>query len=217
MDDLRASPRMPITAFKERVRKELRVDISKTQLYKAKRKAGKLIYGTDVEQYGRLLDYCEELRRLNPGSTVVMDASVDDQTGQPKFNRLYIFLAVVKSGFLRGCRIIVRVDGCHLKGEYCGHLQTTVGVDPNNAMYPMAWCVVEKENKDIWSWFITLLKMDLNITEANEHEWTFINDRQKVFPIQNLHLLNVYTCIIIAMNRYLHKICINNWFLARVC
>lgn len=180
MDDLRINPGMPIAAFKERVRKELKVDVSRNQLYKAKRKAGKLIYGNDVEQYGRLWDYWEEIRRSNPGSTVVMDAPLDEVTGQPRFNRLYIFLAAVKSGYLGGCRKIIGVDGCHLKGEYSGQLLTAVGVDPNNAMYPMAWCVVEIENKDTWTWFLTLLKMDLNITEANEHEWTFINDRQKV-------------------------------------
>ncbi|KAH7845309.1 hypothetical protein Vadar_000555 [Vaccinium darrowii] len=150
MDELRINPHMPIAAFKERVRKDLKVDVSRNQLYKAKRKVGKLIYGTDIEQYGRLWDYCEELRRSNPGSTVVLDAPLDE-SGQPKFRRLYIFLHAIKTGFLGGCRQIVGVDGCHLKGEYSGHLLTAVGVDPNNAMYPMAWCVVENENKDTWT------------------------------------------------------------------
>ncbi|XP_058192033.1 uncharacterized protein LOC131309408 [Rhododendron vialii] len=179
MDDLRINPGMPIVAFKERVRKELKVDVSRNQLYKAKRKAGKFIYGNDMEQYGRLWDYCEKIRRSNPGSTVVMDAPLDEVTRQPRFNRLYIFLPAMKSEYLRGSKKIIGVDGCHLKGEYSGQLLTAVGVDPNNAMYPMAWCVVEVENKDTWTWFLTLLKMDLNNTEANENEWTFINDRQK--------------------------------------
>ncbi|KAG5536640.1 hypothetical protein RHGRI_024159 [Rhododendron griersonianum] len=30
-----------------------------------------------------------------------------------------------------------------------------------------------------WGWFLTLIKMDCNINNNNEHEWTFINDRQK--------------------------------------
>ncbi|XP_058216534.1 uncharacterized protein LOC131327411 [Rhododendron vialii] len=73
-DDLRTNPRLPIPAFKERVRKELKVDVTRNRLYRAKRKAAALICGSDLEQYGRLWDYCEELRRSNPGSTVVMDA-----------------------------------------------------------------------------------------------------------------------------------------------
>ncbi|KAF7140979.1 hypothetical protein RHSIM_Rhsim06G0098100 [Rhododendron simsii] len=49
----------------------------------------------------------------------------------------------VKSAFANGCRKIIGVDGCHLKGEYNGQILTAVGVDPNNAMYPMAWAVIE--------------------------------------------------------------------------
>ncbi|KAH7844546.1 hypothetical protein Vadar_029198 [Vaccinium darrowii] len=99
IEELRTNPGIPIVAFKDRVRKEMKVDVSRTQLYRAKRKAAQLNYGSDLQQYSRLWDYCEELRRSNPGSTVVMDAPID--------------------------------------AENC------------------------------------------NITESNEHEWTFINDRQK--------------------------------------
>ncbi|KAF7135905.1 hypothetical protein RHSIM_Rhsim08G0208800 [Rhododendron simsii] len=92
MLDLRNNPSMPITSFKERVKKELKVDVSKSQLYRAKTKAALLIYGNDIAQYGMLWEYCEELRRSNPGSTVVMDAPLDEETGQPRFNRLRIWM-----------------------------------------------------------------------------------------------------------------------------
>ncbi|KAE9459215.1 hypothetical protein C3L33_08887, partial [Rhododendron williamsianum] len=45
MDDLRINPGMPIADLKERVRTELKVEVSRNQLYKAKRKAGKLLHG----------------------------------------------------------------------------------------------------------------------------------------------------------------------------
>ncbi|KAH7866516.1 hypothetical protein Vadar_021342 [Vaccinium darrowii] len=138
MEDLRINPGIPITAFKDKVRKDLKVDAFRTQLYKAKKKAAQLIYGSDVEQYGRLWDYCKELKRK-----------------------------------------IIGLAGCHLKRENSGQLPTAVGVDPNNAMYPMAWSVVKTKSKGTWTWFLTLLKMDMKITEANKHEWTFINGRQK--------------------------------------
>ncbi|KAH7841102.1 hypothetical protein Vadar_025611 [Vaccinium darrowii] len=88
MEDLRTNPWMPIQSFKDRVMKEMKVDVSRTQLYRAKRKATQLLYGSNVEQYGRLWDYCEELKRSNPGSTMAMDAPIDDETGQPRFSRL---------------------------------------------------------------------------------------------------------------------------------
>ena len=109
-----------------------------------------------------------------------MDAPVDEESGHPRFRRLYIFLQACKSGYLRGCRKLIGVDGCHLKGEYTGQLLTAIGIDSNNAMYPLAYCLVEVENKDTWSWFLELIKVDLGITPQHEHEWTFINDRQKV-------------------------------------
>ena len=151
MEDLRINLGIPIPAFKERVRKEMKVDVSRDQLYRAKRKATQLIYGSDLDQYGRLWDYCEELRKSNPGSTVVMDAPVDEESGHSRFRRLYIFLQACKSGYLRGCRKLIGVDGCHLKGEYTGQFLTAIGIDPNNAMYPLAYCLVEVENKDTWS------------------------------------------------------------------
>ncbi|KAL0400135.1 UNVERIFIED_CONTAM: hypothetical protein Sradi_2356800 [Sesamum radiatum] len=83
----------------------------------------------------------------------------------------------VKKGFLSGCRPFIGVDGCHLKGPYGGVLLTTVGVDPNNNQFPLAYAVVMSENKDNWEWFLTLLKEDLNI--VRDDAYTFISDKQK--------------------------------------
>ncbi|KAH7854897.1 hypothetical protein Vadar_018833 [Vaccinium darrowii] len=59
---------------------DLKVNLQSLTERIARRKAAKLIYGDDIAQYGRLWDYCEELRRSNPGSTVVMDARLDEDT-----------------------------------------------------------------------------------------------------------------------------------------
>jgi hypothetical protein len=36
----------------------------------------------------------------------------------PKFGRIYVSLAAMKKGFLEGCRPIIGVDGCFLKGPF---------------------------------------------------------------------------------------------------
>jgi hypothetical protein len=41
-------------------------------MYRGRKKAEKKIYGGLGEQYDRLWDYCETLRRTNPGSYVMM-------------------------------------------------------------------------------------------------------------------------------------------------
>ncbi|KAL0461237.1 UNVERIFIED_CONTAM: hypothetical protein Slati_0011300 [Sesamum latifolium] len=63
------------------------------------------------------------------------------------------------------------------EGPQGGHLLTVVGVDPNNAMYPIAYAIVENENKDSWVRFLSLLQSDLEIDE--EYAWSFMSDKQK--------------------------------------
>ena len=97
---------------------------------------------------------------------------------QPIFQRIYICLHACKEGFKAGCRPLIGLDGCHVKGPYPGQILSAVGIDANNQMFPIAYAVVESECKDSWSWFIDLLMKDLQI--VNTHGWTFITDKQKV-------------------------------------
>eukprot|EP00257_Ricinus_communis_P021425 XP_015580917.1 uncharacterized protein LOC107262060 [Ricinus communis] len=54
---------------------------------------------------------------------------------------------------------------------------TAVAVDANDCIYPVAWAVVQKENKDNWKWFLDLIAADLELN--NSHHWTFVSDRHK--------------------------------------
>lgn len=49
---------------------------------------------------------------------------------------------------MAGCRPLLGVDGCHLRGLYPGILLTSVGKDGNNNIFPVAWVVVETENTE---------------------------------------------------------------------
>ena len=77
------------------------------------------------------------------------------------------------------CRPIIGVDGCFLKGKYGGELLTTVGRDGNDQMLPLAYAVVEVENKETWSWLLDLMIGDLGGPEVCS-SYTFISDQQKV-------------------------------------
>ncbi|KAM6546147.1 hypothetical protein CsatB_026883 [Cannabis sativa] len=90
---------------------------------------------------------------------------------------MYICYGGLKQGFNEGCRPLIGLDGCYIKGVHPGQLLTVVAIDPNNQMYPFAFAVVEIENKDSWSWFVNLLKEDLKI--ENSLHWSFITDKQK--------------------------------------
>ncbi|CAH9088360.1 unnamed protein product, partial [Cuscuta europaea] len=93
------------------------------------------------------------------------------------FQRIYCCFGAMKRGFLDGCRKIIGLDGCFLKGLLKGEILTAVGRDANNNMYPIAWAVVEIENTSSWSWFLELLKEDLQIVDSSP--WTVISDQQK--------------------------------------
>ncbi|KAL8459223.1 hypothetical protein ACS0TY_036629 [Phlomoides rotata] len=122
-------------------------------------------------QYTKLWAYAEELRKTNPGSSIILGTTDDN-----RFDRFYVCWNAMKRGFLGGCRPIVGVDGCFLKSKYGGNLLTAVGVDGNNNLFPVAYAVVDKENGEIWEWFLTILKRDL---EINAEDFTFISDKQK--------------------------------------
>ena len=53
-----------------------------------------------------------------------------------------------KVGFLVGCRPLVGLDGCHLKGKFGGHILSATIRDENDHIFPVALGLVEQENKD---------------------------------------------------------------------
>ncbi|KAK3206900.1 hypothetical protein Dsin_020946 [Dipteronia sinensis] len=62
---------------------------------------------------------------------------------KPRFQRLYICLNALKKGWKEECRPLLGFDGCFTKGYHIGQLLTTIGVDPNNQMYPVVYALVE--------------------------------------------------------------------------
>jgi hypothetical protein len=85
----------------------------------------------------------------------------------------------MKKGFMEGCKPVIGVDGCFLKGPFKGQLLATVGRNDNDNMYPIAYAAVEAETKDNWIWFLETLVFDLGSHEQHTRP-TFISDWHKV-------------------------------------
>ena len=147
LDEVRKTPSMNVHELLTKVTEELNVEFSLKQGYRTLRKVRAAIEGSHEKQYELLEDFCGELRRANPGSTVFVESEVDDE-GISRFKRLYMCLEPLKRGYLAGCRCWIGMDGCFLKGPYGGQLLTAVGMDANNKMYPLAIAVVGVENYD---------------------------------------------------------------------
>ncbi|GJV78097.1 RNA-directed DNA polymerase, eukaryota, reverse transcriptase zinc-binding domain protein [Tanacetum coccineum] len=164
-DKLRMNPDMKVVDLQEYVMKKYRVKVSHHQCNRAKRMALYQLKQNVSTQYDRLVDYCYELKRSNPGTTVGMqvDPLAD---GKHMFNSYYVCIQQLKEGWKVGCRKIIGIDGCFLKGICQGELLAAVGRDANNQIYPIAWAVVQVENTENWEWFLQHLRQDLDLKDG---------------------------------------------------
>ena len=117
-------------------------------MYRAKRKATNLITGDEQLQYGKLKDYAEMIRLNDKRSRVILQTEMEDENAQPKFKRMYIKNNAQKVGFFGGCRPIIGLDGCHPKWRFGGQILSTIPRDTNDKIFPIAFAIVEQENKD---------------------------------------------------------------------
>ena len=159
----------PTAGLQKEIKDKFHVDVGRMQVYRARKSAEKLIDGDDNEQYNRIWDYCETLKATNVGTTTLMlvDRPTLDVAGT--FQRLYICLQATKEGFKAGCRPLIGLDGCFLKGDQKGQILSAVGRDANDNMYPIAMAIVETESKDSWSWFLDCLLKDLGPVERGRY------------------------------------------------
>ncbi|CAL8151192.1 unnamed protein product [Prunus armeniaca] len=63
------SPEWDVGAFQSEVLEKYHMNVSRHQIYRAKSLSKVIIEGSYVEQYARLWDYAEELKKVNKGST----------------------------------------------------------------------------------------------------------------------------------------------------
>ncbi|CAA7062170.1 unnamed protein product [Microthlaspi erraticum] len=75
------------------------------------------------------------------------------------------------------CRPLIGLDGCFLKERIKGQLLVALGRDADNAIYPIAWGVVEVENNENWQWFVQKLKVDLDLKDGDG--FIAVSDRHK--------------------------------------
>ncbi|XP_060190429.1 uncharacterized protein LOC132619590 [Lycium barbarum] len=132
--------------------------------------------GDHIQEFGKILDYRDELLRTNLGSTCVVKLAEPNADGRPVFQSFYICFDALKKAF-QHCRKCIGLDGYFLKGVCRGQLLVVVCKDDNNQMLPLAWAVMEYENKNTWTWFIRILKEDLALGDGTA--LTLITDMQK--------------------------------------
>jgi len=174
-----------VTTIMNDMRRDYGVGITFGRAWKAKMIATEIIDGDAARQYANLWRYATKINRALEKNTVKINVERVGPTIQPRFGSFYFCFEGCKQGFLNGCRPFIGVDGCHLKTQYGGQLLIAVGRDANDQYYPLAFGIVEVENKKSWRWFLTLLLDDI----GTEKRWVFISDQQKVKFSNSLSIL----------------------------
>ncbi|KAK5825544.1 hypothetical protein PVK06_020388 [Gossypium arboreum] len=161
-------PKMKLREIQRRCASEMHVNVTIDCFYRAKKIVNEKMAGNQKEEFGLLWDYAHELWSKMPGSTIKMAVQ----------KRYYVCFDTLKRGWKAGCRPLIGLDGCFIKGQFKSEFLTAVGRDTNNQMFPVAWAVVEVECTNSWGWFLSLLPTDLGLEDG--YGYTIISDKQKI-------------------------------------
>jgi len=151
------NPNMKVMDILDKVSRKWNVGISRNMAFLARVIVRDHVDGSFSKHFRRIYYYAHKLLRTNPGSTIKVN--VDNREGEVIFKRFYACLKACKDSFTF-CTPFIRLDGFFLKGRYGGEL-LTIGRDGNEKILPLAYAIVELENKDSWRWFLELWINDL--------------------------------------------------------
>ncbi|XP_057734020.1 uncharacterized protein LOC130949269 [Arachis stenosperma] len=132
------------------------------KVWMAKQKAVAQTYGDWEESYAELPRWMLGIQATMPGTITVLKTSpvrigggVDESTVY--FHRLFWTFPPCIEAF-RHCKPLVSIDGTHLYGKYGGTLLLAIAQDGNSNILPIAFALVEGENAESWSFFLSNLR-----------------------------------------------------------
>ncbi|XP_042517475.1 uncharacterized protein LOC122091531 [Macadamia integrifolia] len=172
---LRDNPQYKPKEILHDIREQHGVAVSYMQAWRGKERSMAAVHGTFEEGYRLLPAYCEQIRKTNPGSIASVFA-----TGQENcFQRLFVSYRASIYGFINACRPLLELDRAHLKGKYLGTLFCASAVDADDALFPLAFAIVDMESDENWMWFLSELRKLLGVNTENMPRLTILSDRSK--------------------------------------
>nr|KAJ0212689.1 hypothetical protein LSAT_V11C400164730 [Lactuca sativa] len=153
------------------IMKTYNVDVSYLKVFRGKEQAYIDMYGKWEYSFMKMDEYKEELLRRNEGR--VVEINFDIVAGKKLFRRFFF-----SSLFQR--------FSCWLSSEKLnGVLAATIGIDGNNSIFPIAYCGLESENTQSWTWFLDSLKKAIRMPNG----LVISSDMQKGLEVA---MMNVY-------------------------
>ncbi|XP_057745295.1 uncharacterized protein LOC130963163 [Arachis stenosperma] len=135
------------------------------RVWMAKQKAIALIYGDWDESYNDIPRWVLGVQLTMPGSVAVLKTSPvrvggQEDESQAYFHRLFWTFPPCIEAF-RHCKPLVSIDGTHLYGKYGGTLLIAIAQDGNSNILPVAFALVEGENAESWTFFLSHLRQHM--------------------------------------------------------
>lgn len=174
---LRKNPQWKIKEMAETIKNKLEIEVPRIKILRLRKEALEGVDESLRQHYARLRDYGHGILLSNPLNTVKISNTRLNENDPAKFKRFYVCYHALKAGWKAGCRPIIGLDGCFLKTVTGGQLLSATGRDGNNQMFPISYAIVESENTESWTWFLQLLRDDLDLVDG--HCFTIISDQQK--------------------------------------
>ncbi|KAJ6829318.1 uncharacterized protein M6B38_358155 [Iris pallida] len=172
---LRENPHYKPKEILEEIHRMHGITLSYKQAWRGKERIMATVRGSFEEGYRLLPEYCEQVKRTNPGSIASVYGNADDHC----FRRLFISFYASIYGFVNACRPLIGLDRTLLKSKYLGTLLFATGFDGDGALFPLAFGVVDEENDENWIWFLSELHSLLEANTENMPRLTILSDRQK--------------------------------------
>lgn len=155
--------------------KQYGITIPYKQAWRAKERGLQAIYGSFEQGYYLLPAFCDQIKKTNPGSVAEVFTTGPDC----RFHRLFISFYASIYGFVNGCLPIIGLGRVQLKSKYLGTLLSATSFDADGGLFPLAFGVVDVENDESWTWFLSELHKALEMNTERIPELTFLSHGQK--------------------------------------
>ncbi|XP_028803367.1 uncharacterized protein LOC114758484 [Neltuma alba] len=157
------------------IHKQYGITIPYKQAWRAKERGLAAIYGSSEEGYCLLPAFCEQIKKTNPGSFAeVFTAGADN-----RFQRLFVSFYASIHGFLNGCLPIVGLGAIQLQSKYLSTFLSATSFDADGGLFPLAFGVVDVENDESWTWFLSQLHKTLEVNSETVPPMIFLSEGQK--------------------------------------
>lgn len=157
----------------------MQMDMYYKKAWRSREEALKSLYGSSKDSYKFLLELRYMIETKNLGSFF------DLVTGEGGvFVSFFMSLEPWRTGW-KYVRLVIIVDGTHLKNYYKGTLYTACEMDGNKQIFPLAYDIGPSKSNEVWIYFFEKLKdaigeLEQQVFVSNRHA-DIINGLKTVF------------------------------------